>query len=177
MLIEEALADRRRRLLGESSDAEAGDGEVMRRRRAACLVERMLSSRSPAQADCSRLLEMLAGRLQLASPVIDQMMTSIEPLVMPVRRSRALAVMVADVIAFVEASAAGDGCLKVYVALGIDGDRLVLAVGAEGGLAPVGTADATRCLLRAGTIARLMGGRLDRGIDGDRMVVGITLPT
>lgn len=105
------------------------------------------------------------------------MMTSIEPLVMPVRRSRALAVMVADVVAFVEASAAGDGGLKVYVALGIDGDRLVLAVGAEGGLAPVGTAGATRCLLRAGTIARLMGGRLDRGIDGDRMVVGITLPT
>lgn len=176
-LVDEALVERRQRLSAlDATMADVDDADGLRRHRAAHLVERMLSSRKPARADCSRFLELLAGRLQMASPVIGQLMTSIVPLVMPSRRARALAVMIADVFAFAEASAVRDRELRVYLALGFDEDQLVVGVGTEGAIAPVGTANATLGLLRARAIAELMGGRLDRGIDRDRMVVGITLP-
>ena len=99
-LVDEALVERRQRLSAlDATMADVDDADGLRRHRAAHLVERMLSSRKPARADCSRFLELLAGRLQMASPVIGQLMTSIVPLVMPSRRARALAVMIADVAA------------------------------------------------------------------------------
>lgn len=175
LLFEEALRERRRRL--HSLDAvPLFDADGGPRRRAAHLVVRMLSSRCPSQGDAARFFELLANRLQLASTSIGTMMTAVAPIAMMSRRMRALAVVVADVVHFIETCAAQDASLKVYVALGFEDGQLVLGVGAEGEMVPAGSASAARGWRRASAIVQLLGGEAERGVDGERMVFGMTFP-
>lgn len=178
-LVAESCADRRVRY--RARFAKLGPGVVMpdvasRRRRANMLLDRMLSARLPDVVDCARYIEVLAGRQQMSSGVIATMMTSIERISMDPIRARALAVALADLMYFAEAGVSKGGEIGVYIAVAWDDDRLIVGLGIDGDISPVATAAATRAMLRARAIVLLLLGDFQRGIDGKRMVFGLTFP-
>jgi hypothetical protein len=162
----------RRRLARFSGGAE---GVASRRHRAEMLIERMLSGPLPEYVDCSAYLNRLATRRQVASRSIGTMMTSVQGVVLNAVRARALAVAVGELLHFLDVVATR-APLRVYLAVAVDGDRLVVGLAAEGVIVYVATGDAHLSLLRARSIVSALGGDFQRGIDGHRTVFGLTFP-
>lgn len=178
-LIEEARnarRERRRAVLSPRTDADAREPAVQHRRRAAYSLERMLAGDLPPMVDCARYLRILAERQHRTSDVIAFTMVSVEPLVMSSMRARALAVALMDLVHFIEAGVRPGGSVGIYLAVAFDSDRLVVGLGADRDVRPLAPAGATRALVRAATIVRLLRGEFQRGVDGDRMVFGLTFP-
>ena len=139
------------------------------------LIERMLSGPLPEYVDCSSYLNRLATRRQVASRMIGTMMTSVQGVVLNAVRARAIAVAIAELFHFLD-SGAFDAPVRVYLAVALDDDRLVVGIGAEGDVSLVVAREAHGALLRARSITTALGGDFQRGVDGARTVFGLTFP-
>ncbi|WP_326522930.1 hypothetical protein [Sphingomonas sp.] len=177
-LIGRALVDRRRRL-GERHPAPLG-GDVpdldRRRRRAARMVECTLSGSADGTIDCARFFGRLASHIQMASDVVGTMLSSVEDVAMDAHRARRLATVVADLFYYLEESVPMGQSVRMCIAIAHDDDGLVVGVGVEGAVNPVSCASATVAMLRARNIVRLLRGQFQRGVDGHRLVFGLTFP-
>lgn len=176
LLLDQALNDRRRRLYVRDVRAHALDEFAMRRARAAHLVERMLSSCSPAIRDCSPYLLRLFGRLQLASETIGSLSTRIDPMRMDGERARGLALAIADIVRFLEACALPDTTLDLRVVFGRGTTGPMLAIAAWGEVTAVAPASATRVYDRAREIIQLLRGTVEREVHDGGMTIGVRLP-
>ncbi len=103
-------------------------------------------------------------------------MTNVERVFLSPVRARALAVALNDLMHFVEAGSTADEGVSVFLAVAMDEDSLVIGLGVDGGVEPVSSGEASRSLLRASAIVRLLNGDFQRGFDRGRMVFGLTFP-
>lgn len=168
-----AARDDRRIRLAVLREAPEGVAEMPRRRRALALLERMLSGPLPECVDCASYLNRLALRHHVASRAIGVMMTRIEPVLLDAAMARGLAVAVSELLDHVDLAASGSA-LPIQLAIGVSDDLLIVGLGAERGVAPLATLSAHRALLRARAITQALGGDFERGVDGDRIVLGLT---
>jgi hypothetical protein len=136
----------------------------------------MLSGASKTDVDCARFFGALTTRLQMASNVIAAAHSSISGVTMGGQRARTLATVIADLFYFLEEGVPLGGSIRVCLAIAPENEWLVIGVAADGDVNPVSSRSATDAMLAACEIVRFMGGSIQRGIHGDRLVFGLTFP-
>jgi hypothetical protein len=175
-LVVQARSTRRCRMRQRFSQPAdiAATPDHSRRRRAALLVERTLRLRSSGMVDCAQFFTRLVTQLQMASAVICTMMSSVADAKMGAARARILATIITELVYFLEEAVPAGASVRMCMAIALDDDRLVVGLGAEGGVNPVSSASAFVAMLRARDIVSLMDGDFQRGVDGGRQVFGLT---
>ncbi len=161
-LIDDAARARRYRCgTGENQDA------------ARELLEEALEGPLPSIVDLGSYLTRVCTLVQLASPPVGTMMSAVGRERMSSRRARLLAVVLVEMIYFVAAGVpAGDHVTLQFAAEREDG-RLVLVLAARGFFSPVARAEGSRALSRAIAMVGAMGAEFVRGVEAERMVLGV----
>lgn len=178
-LVAQATRDRGHRLRGMIGSMSAAESQLAlekRKLRAASMILGSLRRRLTGTVDCAAFFERLVGRLQLASGVIGEAVSSIRIAAMDAECARLLAVVVSELVAYLEASVPADGAIRLCVAIALEGQWLAVAVGADGDVRPVTRLSATASMLAAREIVSLMDGEFERGLAGKRLVFGLTFP-
>ncbi len=176
LLVEASLAVRRARLHADGPRFPCREEHAARPAYWDRQVELMLSAKALGRSECSEYFARLVDRLSMASAVIDDVVTRIDPFVMDAVRSQALAVVLADVFRFAQSLAAPKGRLGMQVSMMTKARDLVTEIEVEGELALVGSAEAMRGYARAREIVELLGGRLNRAAYGNDAVLTIVMP-
>jgi len=146
------------------------------RDRAEHSLERVLSQAEDRVVDLGAYLSRIATLVQLSSPVITRLMTSIPELYVAGRTASALAAIVRELVHIVEAGASPTKPLTVYLAAERNEDRLTLALACpEAADAPAPTASAADAFARASGLISLCGGCLVRGVANGMMIFGFEI--
>lgn len=156
---------------------EGGAGvEAVARSAAAMLeLERLAGVGHDRRVDLGSLFSRIATLVQLAADGGSTMATRVAGAEVPAQFARGIAAAVLDLFHVVGSAAEGQGRPSLILATSIDAGDLVVTVAAPRG-AEVPDAVAARCMERAGRIARLLGGRATRGLDGDLHLAGVVCP-
>lgn len=158
-----------------SKDA-AGQVSYSAQARATADLESRLTGPLPRFFDAGPYLTRVASLQQTACDAIGVLSTSVDTLRTTAFRARVLAFMQTEVIEYLASCLAPAGSLIVYLAIGKRGSDIVFGAAVRGDWRPVGSLHGHQGLLRAAALVDAMGGSCERGIDGDRMVIGITMP-
>lgn len=169
-LLAEARAVRRAR---QSVESRVGGPSVI----AAKTLDQVLSSAMPARIDVASYVSRVATLAQLSERTIGSLMTAITPEPMPSAWVRSLAVALVEMFHFVAVGVIEPDLLSLQLAVGRDGNRLIVGIAAIDRFSPVASAAATRGLLRAARIVGILGGSFQRGVDERRMVLGVIFET
>mgnify|MGYP006959304029 CR=1 FL=1 len=138
-------------------------------------ADSILAGPLPPRVECGLFLSRSVHRRQLAYTWIRCFKTSIAPIFLPRRQARALAVTIDEVVRFVDGAVnGGEHAAFCLVVANVD-RRLIVGLRVEGSVEPVADLSGMTSLLRAAAIVSCLHGEFQRGMDGKRMVFGISL--
>ncbi len=177
-LLEQAVAGSWIRSDAVMDAIRTGSGELPAfRQKAALQLEGVLTGNLARLVDAGAHVARVATLHQMASDVLDQVMTSTSRILMPSRKVKALGFVVRYLMDYVASCAVRPGSLNLYLVLDETGDDAMLALAVHGEQHLVGNRSCTSSLLSAAAMLEAMGGEVHRGIDDQgRMVFGAKLP-
>lgn len=148
------------------------DPVMNHRVRAAASLDETLTEQIPGKVDLNVYINRVATFVQICEGAIGEMATSITTECLPTTWLSPFAVALVDVMHFVAACVGKGGQVGLRIAIRRKRGRLIAGLEVRGDYSVVAPAAATCGLVRAAAIIDNLDGRLDRGMDADRMVFG-----
>lgn len=167
-------ARRARRLRRAAGAAVTGGRSFGGGLAAADSLERHLGGRLPDTLDLCPYLTRIATFMQMSDATISTLLTNIAPLRVPSSQARVLAVALNEFMCFLLGCARPDRSMDLCLAVAVDDDRLVVGLAAMRELEPVPARAAMAALLRGTRLVECVGGLVSRGVQPERIVIGMT---